>query len=77
MYDEQDKLIETKFPKKFDFLKSFFVNWYGKDFCVKIVTKNSFPTKAGLASSASGACALVMAFVRLINFFDENEAEKN
>lgn len=42
---------------------------------MKIQTENSFPTSAGLASSASGACALVMAFVRLVNFFNENEQE--
>lgn len=75
------KIIETNLPRDFHKLKKFFTNFSKTkkltktDFYLKIESINNFPTKAGLASSASGICALGLAFSRLTNFFEENEEE--
>ncbi len=79
LFDMDGNLFETKLPKNFKLMKAFFTNFaksQGKsEFFVEIESRNSFPTKAGLASSASGLCSLVLAFSRLLNFFDETEQE--
>lgn len=46
-----------------------------KDFVFKVEARNNFPSSAGLASSASGACALVLSISRIFNYFGESEAE--
>ena len=39
--------------------------------------KNSFPSSAGMASSASGACALVLSISRIFDFFREDKQDLN
>ena len=68
-------LIDEKFPKGFSQIHQFFQNYSKKEFFIEIDTTNSFPSSAGLASSASGLCATVFSFARLCNFFEENEQE--
>ena len=78
--DKSGNLIETEFPKNFDKLKSYFLE-YAKEklgvdeFYVRVESMNSFPTKAGLASSASGLSCIALCFCRLFNYFDESEDE--
>lgn len=61
--------------KKFnDFETKVFQNHF-LNFVFEIKAKNSFPTSAGMASSASGTCALILAISRIFNFFDESEQE--
>jgi len=78
--DKHDNVIETELPKNFDKLKSYFIA-YAKhkykieEFYVKIDSMNSFPTKAGLASSASGLSCIAMCFCRLFNYFEESTDE--
>ena len=37
--------------------------------------RNNFPSSAGLASSASGVCALVLSLARVFDYFSESESE--
>jgi mevalonate pyrophosphate decarboxylase len=46
-----------------------------QDFVFIVEARNNFPSSAGLASSASGACALVLSLSRIFNYFQENEDE--
>lgn len=39
-------------------------SWAGRDDAIRVVTRNSFPSSAGMASSASGFAALTVAVVR-------------
>ena len=75
LYDQNRVLIDEKFPKGFEVILMFFKNYSKRDFHVEIDSTNSFPSSAGLASSASGLCATVLSFARLCNFFEENDQE--
>lgn len=80
LHDAKGDLIENALPKNFETLKDYFTN-YAKEkydlgkFYVKVDSKNSFPTKAGLASSASGLSCIALCFCRLFDYFEENEEE--
>lgn len=80
--DKNDIIVTKKVPESFDFVMSFFrsVNEVTKaidsgKFAFRIVSKNSMPTKAGMASSSSGLSALVLAMCRITDYFGENEEE--
>lgn len=83
LQDLTGKIIEEGLPRHFGMTKDFFVNYLvaqdsnynPKAFFVRVSSVNSFPTKAGMASSASGRSCLVLAFCRLVNFFDESDQE--
>jgi len=81
--DLSGKIIEEGLPKHFGLTKDFFISYLvskdssfdPKEFYVAVLSVNSFPTKAGMASSASGRSCLVLAFCRLVNFFEESDEE--
>ena len=80
LYNKKGELIDTKMPKNYHILKNFFKNYYkeksGCDtFSVRITSRNSFPTQAGMASSASGISCIALCFCRLFNFFEEDCTE--
>lgn len=58
---ERDKII-----KHIEFIKKELVSTQSKMVFAKIVSNNSFPKKAGLASSASGFAALTLAVVKAL-----------
>ena len=84
LYEKSGKIFTTEFPASFLLIYNFFksVNNQRKiippdNFFFKIETLNSFPTEAGMASSASGICCLVLSFARIVNFFEEsNDSRK-
>lgn len=80
LYDKEGTLIEDTLPRNFDKLKSFFSayvleKYARKGFGVSVKSMNTFPTKAGLASSASGLSCIALCFCRLFNYFEESEEE--
>ena len=78
--DQSGSLLEIELPKSFDKLKAYFLAVSRRrlgveQFSVNLKSVNSFPTKAGLASSASGLSCIALCLCRLFNYFEESEAE--
>lgn len=84
LYDKNGGVFTTELPTTFDIFYNFFksYNFQHKtlpvdNFLFKMNCTNSFPTQAGMASSASGISCLILAFARMVNFFEEDDISLN